>query len=806
MSVSLSAKRSWAFLASAAVGLGSIASTPVAFADTTTTSVASQTQVHNTADSFTQAETTWGLRDSFRDYLLRGVAQGTQKLARVGTNPKGEYTFGEFDASKSRVTDDGYEIVYTGSKIHYTGHHGVLETIITDFSIIISKDGKGEVRANVQSRPYEGTTPQPLKSYQNIKLGTFDASDLKHDGNNISLAASDKTKVILAEEATPVFAGFYDAGQKLDAISFSGRIARGSAETPAQPSPSEKPTTPAPAPKTNTVQPEAPKTDQQPAADASKAEEKPAAPAPTAPAAPALPNNSTNTAKGHVVESGSMQWGIRDSFLRYLSTLARGSIQVSGMEKTNAGGLNWTKASGAFDPATQTGQISFAGEVHITGHHGQLNSTFSNTRLVAVNGKGYLVVDAEALNLKGEHNTFKDLIMAEVDLSGASYENNVFKLSNAAVTVTVAGSNALFAGQYSDADKRAMAPLNLSVKLGEQLTDLNVSQPDIAKANQGGGNTPQLPGAGDNSDSTASGGSGVSSSDSSNSGDASSSSTLSSGGSGSGTTVSTNPAQPVCVPVTRTRKVAVAPTTAAKDVASASDGKVVTAELGWGVKDSFRSYVRGGIANGNWDLSGTTFAHNTFNWSSGSGTVKDGKGSVSFTGSIHFTGHHGILDSTIANPRLDINGSKGVLYATLTSNNMEGKSNSYGEVALLDVDLSGLQTSNGSVSVKGASTKLTEAGAKSFAGFYSAGQDMSPLSFNASLSKSGESSTPAAAQPTEKTITETVYEGEGCDKKPLAHTGASGVQSSVAGGVSALLTGVGALFYVRRSRAQTSDN
>ena len=166
MSVSLSAKRSWAFLASAAVGLGSIVSTPVAFADTTTTSVASQTQVHNTADSFAQAETTWGLRDSFRDYLLRGVAQGTQKLARVGTNPKGEYTFGEFDASKSRVTDDGYEIVYTGSKIHYTGHHGVLETIITDFSIIISKDGKGEVRANVQSRPYEGTTPQILSPKQ----------------------------------------------------------------------------------------------------------------------------------------------------------------------------------------------------------------------------------------------------------------------------------------------------------------------------------------------------------------------------------------------------------------------------------------------------------------------------------------------------------------------------------------------------------------------------------------------------------------------------------------------------------------
>ena len=103
-------------------------------------------------------------------------------------------------------------------------------------------------------------------------------------------------------------------------------------------------------------------------------------------------------------------------------------------------------------------------QVHISGHHGQLNSSFENTRLVIKEGKGYLVVDAEALNMQGENRTFKDLVLAEVDLSGATLENNVLSAKNAAVTVTVEGSEAIFAGQYNDADKRAMAPLSFKRK------------------------------------------------------------------------------------------------------------------------------------------------------------------------------------------------------------------------------------------------------------------------------------------------------------------------------------------------------
>ena len=86
----------------------------------------------------------------------------------------------------------------------------------------------GTVRANVQSRPYNGnTTPNDLVETKNMTLGTFNASGLKVEGNTITLPSVDEengTRVKLSEEATGAFAGFYKAGQELDALSFSATI------------------------------------------------------------------------------------------------------------------------------------------------------------------------------------------------------------------------------------------------------------------------------------------------------------------------------------------------------------------------------------------------------------------------------------------------------------------------------------------------------------------------------------------------------------------------------------------------------
>lgn len=785
MSTTSLTKRTWAFLASATIGLSGVAGVPAAFAAETNSHISAGEVTAASEQSLQDVTVNWGLKKSFRSYINGAFSQGSQELTGVTTNEDGSY---HFTSAEGTVANGEYSVTFTGSSIHYTAHHGLLEVIISDLSVTI-KDGVGTVRANVQSRPYNGnTTPNDLVETKNMTLGTFNASGLKVEGNTITLPSVDEengTRVKLSEEATGAFAGFYKAGQELDALGFSATIVTKEAPAPS-PEPSTEPSAepsaaptaePSSAPTSEAPKPAEPKPDEPTSAAPSAA---PTSAAPSSPAATTEPKREEKVT-GNVVESGTLSWDIRESFLKYLTSFAHGSVNVEGMEKTAAGGFKYTQASGVYNPETKTGQINFAGTAEFTGHNGQLKSTIKNMRLVVVNGKGTLVADVDALTRDGKSVSKTGLAIAEVDLSGASVKDGVFSAQNAAVALTAEGSDVLFAGQYRGADN-AMAPLSFSVKLSEQTAENTFEVPRISE-NKSSDNKGSENGSSDNSSSNSSGNSGANGSGSN--GSAGTSGSVSNGGSSSNGSVSNNPAQPVCVPVTRTREV---------QEQGASDGTIKSANLGWGVRDSFRNYVRGGIANGSWELNGTSYSSDAFNWSNGTGTFKDGKGSISFSGSVRFTGHHGILDTTIANPRLEINGNSGTLYATMNSNDPSGKATNYGEVALLKVDLSGLQSSADAVSVNGAATTLTAEGAKAFAGFYDAGKDMAPLSFSAAIN---------GAKTTTKTVSETVYEGEGCDPvtgKPLASTGASGVEGTLVAGFIAVAAGAGTVVYTRRRK------
>lgn len=776
-------KRTWAFLASATIGLSGVAGVPAAFAAETNSHISAGEVAAASEQSLQDVTVNWGLKKSFRSYINGPFSQGSQKLTGVTTNEDGSY---HFTAAEGTVANGEYSVTFTGSSIHYTAHHGLLEVIISDLSVTI-KDGVGTVRANVQSRPYNGnTTPNDLVETKNMTLGTFNASGLKVEGNTITLPSVDEengTRVKLSEEATGAFAGFYKAGQELDALGFSATIVTKEAPAPAPSAePSAEPTAAPTAEPSSAPTSEAPKpTDPKPAEPTSAAPS--AAPTSAAPSSPAATTEPKREEKvtGNVVESGTLSWDIRESFLKYLTSFAHGSVNVDGLEKTAAGGLKYTQASGVYNPETKTGQINFAGTAEFTGHNGQLKSTIKNMRLVVVNGKGTLVADVDALTRDGKSVSKTGLAIAEVDLSGASVKDGVFSAQNAAVALTDEGSEVLFAGQYRGSDN-AMAPLSFSVKLSEQTAENTVEVPRVSENKSSESSSSENKGSENNSSDN---GSSNSTGNSGSNGSAGTSGSVSNGGSSSNGSVSNNPAQPVCVPVTRTREV---------QEQGASDGTIKSANLGWGVRDSFRNYVRGGIANGSWELNGTSYSSDAFNWSNGTGTFKGGKGSISFSGSVRFTGHHGILDTTIANPRLEINGNSGTLYATMNSNDPSGKATNYGEVALLKVDLSGLQSSSDAVSVNGAATTLTVEGAKAFAGFYDAGKDMAPLSFSAAIN---------GAKTTTKTVSETVYEGEGCDPvtgKPLASTGASGVEGTLVAGFIAVAAGAGTVVYTRRRK------
>ena len=81
------------------------------------------------------------------------------------------------------------------------------------------------------------------------------------------------------------------------------------------------------------------------------------------------------------------------------------------------------------------------------------------------------------------------------------------------------------------------------------------------------------------------------------------------------------------------------------------------ATLHWGFKESFRAYIDGDIANGEWTTDrGATYETPEFSWPNGQGRYdpETGLGYVQFLGTVRFTGHEGLLDTTIADPTLSI--------------------------------------------------------------------------------------------------------------------------------------------------------
>ncbi|HIY66259.1 MAG TPA: HtaA domain-containing protein, partial [Candidatus Agrococcus pullicola] len=161
----------------------------------------------------------------------------------------------------------------------------------------------------------------------------------------------------------------------------------------------------------------------------------------------------------------------------------------------------------------------------------------------------------------------------------------------------------------------------------------------------------------------------------------------------------------------------------------------VSGSLDWGLKESFRNYIEGGIAKGAINTSGIEHSDDGFRWS-GSGQLNTDAmlGEVSMPGTLHFTGHDGVLDTKISNVRLVIHSSsQASIYADVVSNDMEGNAHDLTGVRFANVNVSGASLTSDSFSVSGAATTLTDDGAKAFAGFYEAGIELDPVSFSLTL-------------------------------------------------------------------------
>ena len=170
---------------------------------------------------------------------------------------------------------------------------------------------------------------------------------------------------------------------------------------------------------------------------------------------------------------------------------------------------------------------------------------------------------------------------------------------------------------------------------------------------------------------------------------------------------------------------------------------VAGSTLSWGVKKSFRDYISGPIASGSWATSGAaSYASGTFTWSAGTGEADETNSAISveYSGGIHFVGHAGALDLTLANPTLSIaSPTVGYLLVDVTSGSATDEQVSFARLNLTGVDLT---ATGGVISLSSVPATLTSDGAAAFIGFYPTGEALDPVSATVPVSTTDCTDTP----------------------------------------------------------------
>ncbi|MFI1399600.1 HtaA domain-containing protein [Streptomyces sp. NPDC020681] len=193
--------------------------------------------------------------------------------------------------------------------------------------------------------------------------------------------------------------------------------------------------------------------------------------------------------------------------------------------------------------------------------------------------------------------------------------------------------------------------------------------------------------------------------------------------------------------------------------AHAADRPVQGGRLDWGIKSSFQSYVSGPIAHGSWTLTGgaATVGGSQFRFHSAKGSYDPGTGAFEsgFSGGVHFVGHRKPdgsheLDLTISRPAVRISGGRGTLYADMVSRSRStGRVTSSSRVPLAALDLSGIDMRGGSspVALNDVPATLTSQGAGAFAGYYTAGTPLDPVSLSVDVAPAPARQKPSQQKP-----------------------------------------------------------
>jgi len=173
-------------------------------------------------------------------------------------------------------------------------------------------------------------------------------------------------------------------------------------------------------------------------------------------------------------------------------------------------------------------------------------------------------------------------------------------------------------------------------------------------------------------------------------------------------------------------------TALATTTASAAEVPLSGYELTWGIKQSYRTYVTGAALGSFTATDGASQAADngvfTFTDATGSYDTDADTLSAAFAGAVNFKGHetngeYG-LDLTFSDLRTELDDGSGELTADVDS---LGEKSEDVVLAKLKAASGQLTVQDGVIELDDVTATLTDAGAKAFGGFYTAGTELDPV-------------------------------------------------------------------------------
>ncbi|MEU9730116.1 HtaA domain-containing protein [Streptomyces sp. NPDC048002] len=398
---------------------------------------------------------------------------------------------------------------------------------------------------------------------------------------------------------------------------------------------------------------------------------------------------TTTASAAEVPLSGyELTWGIKQSYRTYVTGFAAGSFTATdgASQAADNGVFAFTDGTGTYESTAHTVDLGFKGSLKIESTAHRFELTLSDVRFDSATAE----VTADVTK---SGTTTQDVPLADVTVTRS--------MTDMATTLTQEAADVFGSASYAGA-------------AGDPLTVVQKTQPSpTASASPSTSASPSE---------SASPSASASPSES-----ASPSTSASPSASASASASATSPS-----------------TSASPSTQAPTKGDIVDGTLGWGVKESFRTYVVDGVAKGSITTSGgaSQAAGNgvfTFVDAQGEYDTEADSLSASFEGAVNFKGHeedgeYG-LDLTLTGLEATLDGGSGELTADVTS---LGRTSKDVVLAELKADAAELTAKNDVITLDDVTATLTDEGAEAFGGFYTAGTELDPVDLSVALTEDAD--------------------------------------------------------------------